>query len=71
MFVPGCVQEAAVRFVFLPRPDAGEEEVRPVRLEHPVRVQRDGPAHLRAAAEHVPGAVPGPTLILLSRRLWF
>lgn len=56
---PGWVQEAPVRPVFLPRPDTGEEEVWTARVEHSIRVQRNWPSDLCAAAAHVPGTVPG------------
>lgn len=55
----GDVQEAAVRAVLLPRGGAGAAPVRAARLEHPLRVQRDRPAHQRHAALHVPQRVRG------------
>lgn len=59
LYLLGCFQETPLRTVFLPRPDPGEEEVRAARLEHSIRVQRDRPPDLSAAATHVPGTVPG------------
>lgn len=53
----GGVQEAAVRAVLLPRGDPGAAAVRPARLEHPLRVQRDRPQDQRHAALHVPQRV--------------
>ena len=51
--VVGGLQEAAVRAMFLPRRHPGAPNVWADRLEHPVWVQRDGPAYLRPPAPHV------------------
>lgn len=48
------VPEVAVRALLLPRAGPREEDVRPDRVEHPVRVQRVGPQDIGAAVGHVP-----------------
>lgn len=45
--------------MLLPRAGARKAEVRATGLEHCIRVQRDGSAHQRAAAAHLPGPVRG------------
>ena len=52
--VTASMEADAVWTLFLPRAGPGETQVRPARVEHFLRVQRDRSQHLRAAAGHVP-----------------
>ena len=54
-----CVEEDALRLVLLPRPGAGEAQVWPPGMEHPVRVQRDRSQDQRQAARYVPEWIRG------------